>query len=732
MKMLTRMIKAQIVGLLRRPDKLGLLAMTGCLVAILFCTPLYATNSMNIKRDDVINLAIDQLKTPPSVELKPIRVNLGEVHARKQYLLARALYLYQQRRLSAAKGDLKEILFADPKNESASHYLAETNAIVAARKKPQAVLMEEQKGIISVQKAKTGGIHGKEYFGDTDGRQRLTTNTMVASHKANQQGLDLTNVGISEGMKLEGTLGDFTYTATANVDYYNRDDIRENVRFRTATWWMKNDKIQFILGDTSSYFSRYVLNGVSYRGVNLNMDLYKNAFGDVTDNITLLYGKIPYFFLDEDKYIYPRDIVGVRNKLSLWGIWDLNASLAYLWDSDAKVKKINSTNKGKENAVISVDQAFKLIPNIWTVYGENAFSYANDDLKTDTKILRSTAHYFASDFKIDKFKAYSSYEWIDPNFRSFVGLSGFTANKQVTVDREHITNFITYEPYEEVYFSLQHSRTRTNLDKRQETETIKTNNYKAYLKIMPKNNLPRFTVRGSLWTGDSNPGPFDSPWMQDSWDAVFEMAKTFGDTDLSTSYGIRRYSEYINETSTYGDALGHEFSLAARKRIFDRIEVAPSYTLSRVALEKKPNRPLYTETITGHLFDINISSWLWDTAHLTLDYSFSTAESFTTPSVWGSNNALTTTFSWPFTRDLGNGKKLVFSPFVSYHCADGTSTLLERNYLATRLEGDYFLTENSKLNLTGEYRDNAASDPSYVGFGDEYRVMLSYKSVYGF
>jgi hypothetical protein len=74
----------------------------------------------------------------------------------------------------------------------------------------------------------------------------------------------------------------------------------------------------------------------------------------------------------------------------------------------------------------------------------------------------------------------------------------------------------------------------------------------------------------------------------------------------------------------------------------------------------------------------------------------------------------------------------VFSPYLSYHYSDGKCTFLDRRYFAGRAEGDYYLTENSKFNLSGEYRDNTASDPAYTGFGDEYRVMLSYKTVNGF
>ena len=137
-----------------------------------------------------------------------------------------------------------------------------------------------------------GGISGKEEFGNADGEQKFTTNTAAIAAKTNRQGSDLPAKYMAEGMKLEGTMSDYKYTATATVNYYNIDNIRENKRLNNATWWMKNEKVRFIAGDTSSYLSRYILNGVNYRGVNLKMDLYKNMFNDVNDNITFLYGKI--------------------------------------------------------------------------------------------------------------------------------------------------------------------------------------------------------------------------------------------------------------------------------------------------------------------------------------------------------------------------------------------------------------------------------------------------------
>ena len=139
-----------------------------------------------------------------------------------------------------------------------------------------------------------------------------------------------------------------------------------------------------------------------------------------------------------------------------------------------------------------------------------------------------------------------------------------------------------------------------------------------------------------------------------------------------------------------------------------------------------------TEDVTSHLFDINFSCLLWDTAHLSLDYNISTTQDFATPALWGANNALTTTFSWPLVAALGLDKKLVLSPYLSYYFSDGKATYLDRRYLSASLDGDYFLTPDSKLNLSGEYRDNMVSDPLYCGFGDEYRIMVSYKTVSGF
>jgi len=217
-----------------------------------------------------------------------------------------------------------------------------------------------------------------------------------------------------------------------------------------------------------------------------------------------------------------------------------------------------------------------------------------------------------------------------------------------------------------------------------------------------------------------------------NWDAFFEMSKKLWETDLSTSYGLRGYNQFINDTNTYGDALEHVFTLSANRKFFDRLELTPSYTFGHATLKKKPNRPIYSDTVSSHMFDLNLAYWFWNTAHLSLDYNISTTEDFATPSVWGTNNAFTTTFSWPFTTNLGFRKKFVFSPYLSYHYSSGKATFYDRNYLAARMEGDYFLTENSKLNLSGEYRDNAVHDPTYVGFADEYRIMLSYKTMAGF
>jgi hypothetical protein len=684
-------------------------------------------------RDEVINTTMNGLGAADQpTELEPIRIRAREIFRNDEFILARALHLYNQRKLSKATGDLKEILIQDPRNLAAGEYLTKIVSKINATQKTKEILEEELKGISCVESAQLGKIYGKEEFGNTDGEEKFTTNTSMISTRMSQKADDWTDKYISEAMRLEGSMNDYKYTATANINYYNKDNKRDDVRLRNATWWMKNDKLQFILGDTSSYLSRYVLNGVNYRGVNLKMNLYESTFKEVSDKITILYGQVPYFWLTEDEYIYPRQIVGVRNELDLWDWWDLNTSFAYILDNETRIDKIDTNNKAKENALLGIDQVFRLMPGIWTLYEETTLSYSDDDRTADDKILRSWANYFASDFKTKMVKVYTSYERINPNFRSYVGLTGYSANNQATINREHVLNFIQYTPYDEVDFGLQYSKTRTNLDKKYDTETIEDTNYKANLKIMPTNGLPRFSIRGSVWTSGSTPGAVDAPREESSWDTIFEMGKTLWETEFSTSYGLRGYSQFINETNTYGDAFEQSFTLSANKRFFEKMSLTPSYKYSWATLRKKPDRPIYTETISSHLFDVSVSSGLWDTAYLTFDYNFLTTEDFATPSAWGTNNAFTTTFSWPFTTTLGFRKKFVFSPYLSYHYSTGKATLFDRTYFAGRLEGDYFLTENSKLNLSGEYRDNTVSDPAYVGYGDEYRIMLSYKTVNGF
>ncbi|MBI4335900.1 MAG: hypothetical protein HY589_04520, partial [Candidatus Omnitrophica bacterium] len=683
-------------------------------------------------RDEAMNATLSGV--PPSeqpAELAPININVKKLLKGDEYVLARALHLYNQRMLNAAKSDLKDILIETPDNRPAAVYFEKINSAFEARQKPKETLEAEIKGIASVEQGQLGHIYGREEFGNTEGREKFTTNTAAMATRISQNADDLTNKFISEGLKLEGSLNDYKYTATANINYYNKDNKREDIRLRGATWWMQNEKVQLMLGDTSTHFSRYVLNGVNYRGINVRMDAYQSMFGDVKDKVTILYGQVPYFYLNEDEYIYPRQIVGLRNEMDIWTWWEFNTSLAYILDSAPRVIKLDPLNKAKENALLGIDQVFRIIPGIWTFTNETALNYADDDREVDNKILRSWATYFVSDFKTRELKIYNSYERVDPDFRTFTGLTGYFANKQVSTNKEHVLNFIEYNPYDEVDLGLQYSKTRTNLDKSYNVETVEENNYKANLKISPTNGLPRFSLRGSIWTSTSNPGTVSSPKEQSNWDTVFEVAKTYGITDVSAAMGWRGYSQFINESNSYGDALERSFTLSANRKVFDRITITPSYTFLRADLKKKPNRRVSIDNITSHLFDLSVSSPLWDTAALTLDYNFSDTEDFATPGLMGSNNAFTTTFSWPFTTTLGFRKKFVFSPYLSYHVSGGTATFLDRDYFSGRLEGDYFLTENTKFNLSGEYRDNTASDPAYLGFGDEYRIMLTYKTVSG-
>ncbi|MEI8175346.1 MAG: hypothetical protein WCG78_00575 [Candidatus Omnitrophota bacterium] len=704
-------------------------------IAVLFAAmvALPTARALEAGRENAISGSMDALGTSEvPAELAPIRLKVQEIVSSDEFVLARALHLYNQRRLNDAKSQLQDVLIENPHNHTAVVYLDTISAKRDAVNPPKALLEDELKGIASVEKGSHGGAYGKEEFGTTDGHHRITTNTMMGMTKNGQAGEDLVNKTVMEAVKLEGSLSEYKYTATANINYYSKGNVRDDTRLRNATWWMKNDKLQFIAGDTSSYLSRFILTGVNYRGLNLRLDAGESMFGNVKDKIVMLYGKIPYFYLTKDEYIYPRQIAGARNELALGDNFNFNTTFAYIWDNDSRMKKIDLADKGKRNALLGFDETFRVIPGVWTLNGESAFSYADEDIAADNKILRSSANYLVSDFKTKTLKIYNSYERIHPNFRSYLGIGSYSASNMLTIDRENIINSIDYQPREEVDLGLHYSRTRTNLNKRYNVQTIQYDNYRGAIKLMPKNGLPRFTLRGSIWNSDNGPGPFAAPQNESSWDSVFEVAKKYAEIDWAASYGVRGYNQFLNETNTYGDAREQTFSLSANKRFYDRIEITPSYSLGRATLLKTPNRGIYTTTIMRHLFDLHLSSGLWDTANVTFDYSYERAKDFATPSLWGTNNGFTTTFSWPFTTTLGYRKKFVFSPFLSYHYASGTVNYYDRSYFASRLEGDYFLTENTKLNISGEYRSNVVTDPTYCGYGDEYRVFISYKTVNGF
>lgn len=698
-------------------------------------SPIRAAEVIQPSRDEVINLTLERLqsrsKTTPPIELEQIHLSLKKLKTyTNDMLLAKAIHLYNQGKLEQVKGILKDVVTSAPEYQSTSNLIREAEEKGLAEKKSIEQLVEEKRGIESVERAKMGWLYGKEEFGDTEGIDNFSSQTTFTSYKANKVGRDLSkNHSISQAYKMEGTLADFKYTATLNLNYFNKNDEREDIRVRRATWWMQNEKLRFILGDTSTYLSRYILNGINYRGVNLKMKLYEDMFKEKTDNLIMLYGKIPYFDLTVDSYVYPREIVGVRNEFSFGSYWKFNTNFAYIWDNEPRIKKISSTNKPKENGLVGIDQKISIIPGRWTLWGETTFSYSDDQRKAENKILRDSAHLYVSEFKTKKFKLHNSYERVNPDFRSYVGITGFIANRQLTTDREHLLNTLTYTPKDNIDIGLHYSRLRTNLANKHNVESIVDENYKFHFRFEPKGVLPVFSLRSSFLTSTSTPGAIDKPRKNSSWNTVIGLFKKFWDTDIGLSFGLSRFSQYINSTNSYGDAIGYSFSLSAHRSFLERFYLSSSYSFQRSRLKKRPENYLARINTHKHLFSLNFSSKLWDTASLTLNYNINRVEDLAFPDSWeGINHSFSTTFSWPFTTMIGPNKKLVFSPFISYYYSDGSVTLLDRRYLALSLESDYYLTENSKLSLSGEYRDNFAQDPTYTGFGDEYRFILSYKS----
>lgn len=654
-------------------------------------------------------------------QTKPIETKL---------ILAKALHFYSMGKLDDALTQIETVLIRDPQNPLAREYLSKIFSRIYETQECRNSQKPERLGKISSEIAQSRIDIGVEkpyiYIPGNEIYERFI-NTFSTGYRRQQAeassdtDFDPSGYFIEEHFRYDDdTVPGYQSTFIGDIRYHDND--HEDGRMRRGTYALSNQDMRFIVGDTATRFSRYVMRGIYYRGLSLYTKSDKDA-------LRFVGGAVPTYLTDTEEWIHPRSIYGLRGERRFSDRYSAGISMMHLIDSN-RVRTINSAYNPKNNYVISFDEAIEVIPDMWRIKTETAYSYSDED-RTDEDIiikeetLSDYAHYFRSQIRMPKFNLVNLYERIEPDFRSYADISSSTTwYADLTGDREHIYNFLEYYPLDSIYTSLFFSRTRNNLDSDSDVETNERMFYGHELRLIPppEARWPRFSIRTHFENARSNPGSVSTSDDVSDRDIIFELCKRLYGIDLTTSYTNRKRIENIKTYATYSDV----YSVSAAKELSERVLLNLAYLYDH-SDEKQDGR--YSTSAIEEDFNINTSMRLWDTSNLTLGYAFERDKDFVDAQTEAKRNSLFTTFGWPFSRTYRWDRKLTLNPFISYHLATDDNSTRDRSVWTANLDSSYSPTEDQKISMEVLYRQDQDDDQNGESKTDEYRLLLTYRAL---
>jgi len=648
-----------------------------------------------------------------------------------ELIVAKAAHLYAMGRYKEALMELEIALVKDPQNPMAREYLSKVFSKIYEKEKPRDVIKQERLGRIHSDVA-----GGKIQIGVDDPYiwtaayqpYRRFINTFSSGYRRHDAEIsadtsfDNRGFFMEEHIRYDDTKTNPGYQSTFLGDVRYHDNSHEDGRMRRGTYALSNQDMRFIVGDTSTKFSKYVMRGIYYRGLSVSLDSGKNL-------VRLATGAVPAYLTNEEEWINPRRIYGARVLHKMSDRYQVGVSAMHLIDS-RRVRNIASTHNPKNNYIVSIDEAIEVIPDMWRIKHESAYSYCNED-RTDEDVLlrnrtlRDHAYYMKSQIRFPGFNLVNEYEYLGPDFRSYADISGTnTWLADIASDREHTYNFLEYYPLDSIYVNLFFSRTTSNHDNDVECETNKRMAYGHQLRVVPspKARWPQLSIRSRFEDATSTPGSeFTSDDTSDR-DLIFELSKRLYGIDLNTSYTNRKRLDNINTYATYSDI----YSVSAAKRLTERVllNTAYSYTHS----DDEPDSGTSTSIIDEYL-NVNTSMRLWDTSNLTVGYGYEKDKDFTDSTAEAETNSLLTSFGWPISKIYKSGRKLTLYPFLSYQLATSDNDNKDRSVLTASLDSSYCPTDEQKFSVEASYRQDADDDQNGLSETEEYRFLLTYKSI---
>ena len=704
-----------------------------CLLLSCSTRALATENAWLARREQIINQTADNFLHQ--------RMTQAELRAKMAYLHAEAYYLYTQGFYEDAIGIWEEILAFDRNNETALKFVDDATARLRARVKPKEILAEESRGIRSMRQKKLGPTPGQYSHTNLSNNEMKPEYQMLENRffdhsislLRNEQNYAIRTkrdtTSISESIRADTTIGEYdsTFAATWNYD----DTAREDFRFlRYVNYVLEHDNWRFLAGDNSAYLSRFVMNGMNFRGAELMFHTDEEAYP--VDRFKALYGLSKYYDGDSEEYFYPIEVFGVRNEVEFIPAYKVGVSFMHQVHEN-KITRVDSLFHPKRNIVYSFDQYIKPA-DWWVIRHEIAYSEVDNEVRNDRiqeeQILdkEDWAHYLTSNILKDKWQMFTVYEYGGPNFVSLAGEPQFF-KIMMPNDREMFENTFVYTPTDQLLFELQYYRYRNNLEDDAGYETTKENWFKATTRIMPKNTwMPVIGLKGSLLRSRTLPGSSSTTDKRYTRDFGIELTKTLYGVDWRGGYTFQKSYEDLNYK--FCDVYRHLYSMGGRTTLIpDRVNLNVFYSFANLDILT----PVGDMTNSAHenKLDASVTSRLWGPSSISAGYHYFNRRDYIGTFEDLDSHTGSIVFNCPYTKEFANKRTLTMSPFLSYYYTKNDEyTDYARGLFSGRLDTSYYFTPNDKLDLVFEYIEGMdKSDQNQEG--DEVRFMTTYRSVFG-
>jgi len=486
-------------------------------------------------------------------------------------------------------------------------------------------------------------------------------------------------------------------------------DGHRDLRYRTLLADFYDGPSHLAFGDSATYPSPFFMRGSRLRGVDLLLSGELNEFQAVA-------GGYPFWLEDRDEYIYPRTVVGARDR---WKIFDdrIRLGAGFIKTRDkGRIQLINSANEIRDNSVYSLDQELKMIPDVWYLKAAQAYSYTDDSLVENrfgenTK-LRDTS-YRVEQLLIQPWAQLTSrFERTGPGFRLLTDIpaGGVLNAKGITADRQLIENFLDLQPIGPFDVDLQASWNRNNLDNSNTVEEIRQAWYTANVGVKTPAGWPRPRVRGTVIDTITVPGTLARPAQS----RVVDLR-----SELSHDHEGMHFTEFVEYEGDFPAEDKHLYNAEEKwstgvrmgTTFLERILFSPHYTYRFADTQEKTFvdnvlRQSPVESV-NHEAGISTSTRLWSTSSIGLDYNYLHGK-LTDPNgtklIPTEGHSGTINFSWPYTWHPWNKRrKLTIFPAAAAHFTDLTNDLEKRPLISTQLSMSYEVLKDWKAELRGEF-----------------------------